>query len=156
MRTRVSQAAEAMLVGGKSGGRPAVSAPFAYSFFQERLMPRARCSPATRARRKKILKAAKGYVGGRSRTFKQAKETVHRAWCYAYRDRKVRKREFRRLWVARINAASRSNGLPYSRLIDGLNKAGVILDRKVLADLAVSDASVFSVIVQQAKAALSA
>lgn len=119
-------------------------------------MPRARCSPATRARRKKILKAAKGYVGGRSRTFKQAKETVHRAWCYAYRDRKVRKREFRRLWVARINAASRSNGLPYSRLIDGLNKAGVILDRKVLADLAVSDASVFSVIVQQAKAALSA
>jgi large subunit ribosomal protein L20 len=119
-------------------------------------MPRVRCSPASRARRKKILKAAKGYVGGRSRTLKMAKETVERALCYAYRDRKVRKRDFRSLWITRINAASRLNGLPYNRLMEGLKKAGLELDRKILADLAVADPAVFSGIVRQAEQALRA
>jgi large subunit ribosomal protein L20 len=119
-------------------------------------MPRVRCSPASRARRKKILKAAKGYVGGRSRTLKMAKETVERALCYAYRDRKVRKRDFRSLWITRINAASRLNGLPYNRLMEGMKKAGLELDRKILADLAVADPAVFSRIVRQAEQALRA
>lgn len=117
-------------------------------------MPRARSSPASRARRKKILKAAKGYVGGRSRTLKQAKETVQRALCYAYRDRKVRKREFRSLWITRINAACRMNGLPYNRLMEGLRKAQVSLDRKILADLAITDPGGFSEIVSRARTAL--
>jgi large subunit ribosomal protein L20 len=119
-------------------------------------MPRVRCSPASRARRRKILKAAKGYVGGRSRTLKNAKETVERALCYAYRDRRTRKRDFRRLWIARINAGSRLNDLSYNRLIDGLRKAKIALDRKVLSDLAISDPAGFTAIVQQAKAALQA
>ncbi len=119
-------------------------------------MPRVRCSPASRARRKKILKAAKGYVGGRSRTLKQAKETVERAWCYAYRDRRTRKRDFRRLWIARISAGARLNGMTYSRLIEGLKKAKVALDRKILADLAVADPVAFTSVVQQAKLALEA
>jgi len=117
-------------------------------------MPRARSSPASRARRKKILKAARGYVGGRSRTLKQAKETVQRALCYAYRDRKVRKREFRRLWITRINAACRMNGMPYNRLMEGLRKAQVSLDRKILADLAITDPGGFNEIVSRAKTAL--
>ncbi|MCA1961182.1 MAG: 50S ribosomal protein L20 [Desulfomonile sp.] len=117
-------------------------------------MPRARSSPARRARRKKILKAAKGYFGGRSRTLKQAKETVEKGLCYAYRDRRVRKREFRRLWITRINAACRSLGLPYNRFMEGLKKAAIELDRKVLADLAVSDAAAFSQVVERAKQAL--
>ncbi len=117
-------------------------------------MPRARSGPATRARRKKILKAAKGYVGGRSRTFKQARETVERAWCYAYRDRRVRRRDFRRLWITRISAGTRLNGLTYSRFIAGLNKAQIGLDRKILSDLAISDPAGFASIVQQAKTAL--
>jgi len=117
-------------------------------------MPRVRCSPASRARRKKILKAAKGFVGGRSRTLKQAKETLERALCYAYRDRKVRKRDFRSLWITRINAASRLNGLPYNRFMEGIKKAGLGLDRKILADIAVADPIAFSGIVQQAQQAL--
>ncbi|MGC8602374.1 MAG: 50S ribosomal protein L20 [Desulfomonilaceae bacterium] len=117
-------------------------------------MPRVRCSPASRARRKKILKAVKGYVGGRSRTLKQAKETVERALCYAYRDRKVRKREFRSLWITRINAACRLNGLPYNRFMEGLRKAGLGFDRKVLADIAVADPTVFKGMVHQAQQAL--
>ncbi len=117
-------------------------------------MPRARSSPASRARRKKIMKAAKGYFGGRSRTLKQAKETVERAWCYAYRDRRQRKRDFRRLWIIRISAGVRQNGLSYNRFIEGLKKAQVALDRKVLADLAVLEPAAFSAIVHQAKAAL--
>ncbi|MGC8658564.1 MAG: 50S ribosomal protein L20 [Desulfomonilaceae bacterium] len=117
-------------------------------------MSRVRCSPASRARRKKIMKAAKGYVGGRSRTLKQAKETVERALCYAYRDRKVRKRDFRSLWITRINAACRLNGLPYNRFMEGLRKAGMVLDRKVLADIAVADPAVFSGMVRQAQQAL--
>jgi large subunit ribosomal protein L20 len=119
-------------------------------------MPRARCSPASRARHKKIIKAAKGYVGGRRRTLKQAKDTVEKALCYAYRDRRTRKRDFRRLWISRINAAARSNGLPYNRLIKGLKEAGIILDRKILSDLAITDPGAFSTVVQKAKAALEA
>jgi len=119
-------------------------------------MPRVRCSPASRARRRKILKAAKGYFGGRSRTLKQAKETVERALVYAYRDRRTRKRDFRRLWIARINAGARLNGISYNRFIEGLKKAGVALDRKILSDLAISDAPGFSAICGQAKAALEA
>ncbi len=119
-------------------------------------MPRVRCSPASRARRKKIMKAAKGYVGGRSRTLKQAKETVERALVYAYRDRKTRKRDFRRLWIARISAGARLNGIPYNRFIEGLKKAGIDLDRKILSDLAITDASAFTEICGQAKAALGA
>ncbi len=117
-------------------------------------MPRARSGPASRARKKKILKAASGFVGGRSRTYKQARETVERAWCYAYRDRRVRKRDFRRLWITRISAGSRLNGLPYNRLIDGLRKAEITLDRKILADLAVTDPAAFTAIVERAKGAL--
>ncbi|HTY22511.1 MAG TPA: 50S ribosomal protein L20 [Desulfomonilaceae bacterium] len=119
-------------------------------------MPRVRCSPASRARRKKILKAAKGYVGGRSRTLKQAKETVERALVYAYRDRRTRKRDFRRLWITRISAGARLNGLPYNRFVEGLKKAGILLDRKVLSDLAITDEPAFRTIVEQAKAALKA
>jgi large subunit ribosomal protein L20 len=102
------------------------------------------------------MKAAKGYVGGRSRTLKNAKETLERALCYAYRDRRTRKRDFRRLWIARINAGSRLNGMAYNRLIDGLRKAQIALDRKVLSDLAITDPAGFSAIVQQARAALEA
>ena len=119
-------------------------------------MPRVRCSPASRARRRKILKAAKGYVGGRSRTLKQAKETVERALVYAYRDRKTRKRDFRRLWITRISAGARLNGMSYNRFIEGLKKAGIALDRKILSDLAISDVPGFSTICGEAKAALEA
>ena len=117
-------------------------------------MPRVRCSVATRARRKKILKMAKGYVGGRRRTFRQARDTVEKALCYAYRDRRTRKRDFRRLWITRINAGCRMNGLPYNRFVQGLKKANIELDRKILADLAVADPAGFGNIVQQAKTAL--
>ena len=119
-------------------------------------MPRVRCAPASRARRKKILKMAKGYVGGRSRTLKQAKETVERALCYAYRDRRTRKRDFRRLWITRISAGSRMNGLPYNRFMEGLRKAQIMLDRKILADIAVSDPAAFSELVAKARTALAA
>jgi large subunit ribosomal protein L20 len=117
-------------------------------------MPRARSGPASRARRKKILKMAKGYVGGRRRTLKQAKDTVEKALCYAYRDRRTRKRDFRRLWITRINAAARMNGLPYNRFMEGLKKAEIAIDRKVLADIAVTDPDGFSRIAEQAKSAL--
>uniref|UniRef100_A0A7C4AQV3 Large ribosomal subunit protein bL20 n=1 Tax=Desulfomonile tiedjei TaxID=2358 RepID=A0A7C4AQV3_9BACT len=119
-------------------------------------MPRVRCAPASRARRKKILKMAKGYVGGRSRTLRQAKETVERALCYAYRDRRTRKRDFRRLWITRISAGSRMNGLPYNRFMEGLKKADIMLDRKILADLAVTDPAAFSTLVAKARTALAA
>jgi len=102
------------------------------------------------------MKAAKGFVGGRSRTLKMAKETLERALCYAYRDRRTKKRDFRRLWIARINAGSRLNGMPYNRFIEGLKKAEIALDRKVLSDLAIVDPAAFTSIVQQAKAALGA
>lgn len=106
-------------------------------------MPRATNNVAARARRKKYFKAAKGNVGGRSKLYRTVKETVMRGWKYSYRDRKNKKREFRALWIVRINAACRTNGLSYSRFIAGLKKAGVALDRKVLADLAVRDSAAF-------------
>lgn len=119
-------------------------------------MPRVRCAPASRARRRKIMKMAKGYVGGRSRTLKQAKETVERALCYAYRDRRNRKRDFRRLWITRINAAGRANGIHYNRLMEGLRKAEIALDRKILAELAISDPGAFKDIASRAMSTLSA
>lgn len=97
-----------------------------------------------RQRRKKVLKLAKGYRGGRSKLFRTAADAVDKALMYAYRDRRVRKRDFRRLWIARINAAARINNLSYSKLINGLKRANVALDRKVLAELAISDPSGFA------------
>lgn len=117
-------------------------------------MPRVKAGPAGRKRRKKIMRAAKGFVAGRRRLYKNAKETVHRSWVYAYRDRRNRKRQFRRLWIARINAATRLNGMSYSQFIGGLKKAGVELDRKVLADMAVFDAPGFAAVVAASKKAL--
>ncbi|MBI3769103.1 MAG: 50S ribosomal protein L20 [Deltaproteobacteria bacterium] len=106
-------------------------------------MPRVKRGTKTRRRHKKVLKLAKGNVGGRRRGYRQARETVEKGLVYAYRDRKVRKRDFRSLWIVRINAAARLHGLSYSRLMQGLKKAGVDLDRKVLADLAVRDPGAF-------------
>ena len=103
-----------------------------------------------RRRRKKVLKLAKGYRGGRSKLFRTAADAVDKALMYAYRDRRVRKRDFRKLWIARINAAARMNNLSYSKFIHGLKLAGVELDRKVLAELAISDPSGFSQIVSLA------
>ncbi|MCK4503495.1 MAG: 50S ribosomal protein L20 [Desulfuromonadales bacterium] len=107
-----------------------------------------------RRRRNKVLKLAKGYRGARSKLFRSATEAVDRALNYAYRDRKVKKRDFRALWIARINAAARINGLSYSRLIHGLKLAEVGLDRKIMADLAVNDPAGFTVVVDAAKAKL--
>lgn len=117
-------------------------------------MPRVKGGPASRRRRKKIMKLAKGYVGGRRRLYRAARETVERGLAYAYRDRRVRKRTFRGLWNIRISAGARVNGLSYSRLIHGLKLAGVSLDRKILADLAATDAHVFDQVAQCAKHAL--
>ncbi|MEW6259295.1 MAG: 50S ribosomal protein L20 [Thermodesulfobacteriota bacterium] len=105
-----------------------------------------------RHRRKKVLKLAKGFRGGHSKLFRTAADTVDRALNYAYRDRKVRKREFRSLWIARINAAVRPHALSYSRFISGLKKQGIVLDRKVLAELAIFDPNGFAQIAQTAKA----
>ena len=105
-------------------------------------------------RHKKVLKQAKGYYGARSRVYRVAKQAVTKAGQYAYRDRKVKKRVFRTLWIARINAQARAEGVSYSRFIAGLKKAGIELDRRVLADLAVYDKPAFGAIVSQAKAAL--
>lgn len=117
-------------------------------------MPRVKRGVTARAKHKKVLKQAKGYQGARSRTFKVAKQAVTKAGQYAYRDRKQRKRQFRALWITRINAAVRNHGLSYSRFMNGLLKAGIELDRKVLADLAVNDKPAFAVIAEKAKAAL--
>lgn|SRR5690606_6323158 len=117
-------------------------------------MPRVKRGVTAHRRHKKILDQAKGYYGARSRVFRVAKQSVIKAGQYAYRDRRQRKRQFRALWIVRINAASRANGLSYSRLIAGLRKASIELDRKVLADLAVHDKAAFASIVGQAKAAL--
>jgi large subunit ribosomal protein L20 len=114
-------------------------------------MPRARNSVASRQRRKKVLKAARGYWGGRSKLFRTADQAVDRARAYAYRDRRQKKRTFRGLWIVRINAAARLNGLSYSQLINGLNKAGVDINRKVLANLAATDAQAFAALAEQAK-----
>ena len=117
-------------------------------------MPRATNSPASRARRKRVLLRAKGFRGFRSKLFRYAKDAVRKAMTYEYRDRKKRKGQFRRLWIQRISAATRNEDLTYSRFIEGLNAAGIQADRKILADLAVKDAAAFSAIVAQAKAAL--
>lgn len=117
-------------------------------------MPRVTRGFKARRRRNKVLKLAKGYRGARSKLFRSATEAVDRALNYAFRDRRVKKRDFRALWIARINAASRENGVSYSRLVFGLKKAEIGLDRKVLAQLAVTDPSGFSAVVAQAKAQL--
>src|SRR3990172_7041412 len=116
-------------------------------------MPRAKGGPKTRARRKRVLNQAEGFWGAKSRLFRSATEVVDRALKYAYRDRKARKRDFRRLWIARINAAARLNGLSYSKFIAGLTKAGIGLDRKILADLAVADPAGFTKMAESAKTA---
>ena len=116
-------------------------------------MPRATNNPAARRRRKKVLKAARGYYGGRSKLYRTAREAVQRGLAYAYRDRRARKRDFRRLWIVRINAAARLSGLSYSLFINGLKKAGVALDRKILADLAVRDQVTFAKLAELAKGA---
>lgn len=114
-------------------------------------MPRARRGFKARQRRNKVLKLAKGYVGGRRRLFRSATETVQRALAFAYRDRKVKKRDFRRLWVVRISAACTQNGTSYSKFMGGLKKASVDLDRKILADLAVRNPEAFTKLVAVAK-----
>jgi large subunit ribosomal protein L20 len=117
-------------------------------------MSRVKRGVTAKARHKKVLKKAKGYYGARSKLFKTAKQAVIKAGQYAYRDRRQRKRQFRALWIARINAAARTHGLSYSRLINGMNRADIEVDRKVLADLAVRDPEAFGAIAEQAKAAL--
>ncbi|MBM7454649.1 large subunit ribosomal protein L20 [Oceanisphaera litoralis] len=117
-------------------------------------MPRVKRGVTARARHKKILKQAKGYYGARSRVYRVAVQAVTKAGQYAYRDRRAKKRQFRQLWIARINAASRQNGLSYSRFINGLKKASVEIDRKILADIAVHDKTTFSALVTKAKEAL--
>ncbi|SEG51202.1 50S ribosomal protein L20 [Marinobacterium sp. YM272] len=117
-------------------------------------MARVKRGVVARARHKKVLKQAKGYYGARSRVFRVAKQAVIKAGQYAYRDRRQRKRQFRALWIARINAAARINGLSYSRFIAGLKKANIEIDRKVLADLAVHQQAAFAAVVEKAKAAL--
>ncbi|MFN8627147.1 MAG: 50S ribosomal protein L20 [Candidatus Binatia bacterium] len=119
-------------------------------------MPRAKRGTKGRHRHKKILKLAKGNVGGRRKQYRQARETVERGLVYAYRDRRVRKREFRGLWIVRINAAAREHGLSYSQLMYGLKQGGVGVDRKMLADIAVRDPAGFQEFAQLAKAHLAA
>ncbi|MFT6790890.1 MAG: large subunit ribosomal protein L20 [Cellvibrionaceae bacterium] len=117
-------------------------------------MARVKRGVVARKSHKKILKAAKGYYGARSRVFRVAKQAVIKAGQYAYRDRRVKKRDFRALWIARINAQARALGITYSQLVAGLKKAEVTLDRRVLADLAIHDKAAFAMIVQKAKASL--
>ena len=119
-------------------------------------MARVKRGVVARKRHKKILKLAKGYYGARSRVFRVAKQAVIKAGQYAYRDRRQRKRQFRALWIARINAGARMNGLSYSRFINGLKKANVEIDRRVLADIAFQDGASFAKIVERAKQALAA
>ena len=115
-------------------------------------MPRVKSGVTAHKRHKKILKLAKGYRGARSKLFKKANETVMKAGSYAYRDRRTKKREIRRLWITRINAAARINGISYSKFIFGLTKAGVAVDRKIMADLSVNDPNAFTKLVDIAKA----
>lgn len=117
-------------------------------------MPRVKRGVTAHARHKKVIAKAKGYYGARKSTFRAAKQAVTKAGQYAYRDRRVRKREFRALWIARINAAARLHGLSYSRLINGLDRASIDIDRKMLADLAVRDPHAFGQIAEKAKANL--
>ncbi|MCL6638247.1 MAG: 50S ribosomal protein L20 [Firmicutes bacterium] len=117
-------------------------------------MPRAKSSVVSRHRHKKILKLARGYRGAKSKLYRVARQQVMKSLTYAYRDRKARKREFRKLWIARINAAARMNGITYSRLMNGLKRAGVEINRKLLADMAVNDAQGFGRLVEMAKGKL--
>tara|TARA_B100000745_G_scaffold211063_1_gene139804 strand:- start:334 stop:693 length:360 start_codon:yes stop_codon:yes gene_type:complete len=117
-------------------------------------MPRVKRGVVARARHKKVLKAAKGYYGARSRVYRVATQAVTKAGQYAYRDRRQRKRQFRRLWIARINAAARTCGISYSRFINGLKKASVEVDRKILADIAVHDKDTFAKLAEKAKTGL--
>ncbi len=117
-------------------------------------MPRVKRGFKARRRHNRVLKLAKGYRGAHGRLFRSAVEAVERALCYAYRDRKQRKRAFRRLWIVRINAATRNHGLSYSRFVNGLRKSGIELDRRVLADLAINDPQAFADVVTAARAAL--
>ena len=119
-------------------------------------MPRAKRGFKARRRRNRVLKFAQGFVAGRRRMWRRAVEAVHRAWMHAYRGRKNKKRLMRRLWIARINAGARINGTSYSRLVDALGRAGIEIDRKVLADIAVHDKAAFAGIVEQVKAKLAA
>jgi large subunit ribosomal protein L20 len=119
-------------------------------------MARVKRGVTARAKHKKVLKAAKGYRGARSRVYRVAKQAVVKAGQYAYRDRKAKKRVFRSLWITRINAAARECGLSYSRLMNGLDKAEIVVDRKMLADLAMNDKAGFNAIAEKAKAALAA
>ena len=118
-------------------------------------MARVKRGTIARARHKKVLKQAKGYYGARSKVYRVAKQAVIKAGQYAYRDRRQKKRQFRSLWIVRINAGARENGLSYSRFMDGLHKAGVEVDRKMLADIALHDKPAFAALAEQAKAALS-
>ncbi|GAC1516708.1 MAG: 50S ribosomal protein L20 [Gemmatimonadaceae bacterium] len=119
-------------------------------------MPRARSNVPRLKRKKQIMKAGRGAFGGRSKLWKATKENVERGWKYAYRDRKNKKRDFRKLWITRINAAARINDLTYSTFINGLSKAGIEVDRKILADLAVHDPQAFAALADQARSALAA
>jgi large subunit ribosomal protein L20 len=119
-------------------------------------MPRARSNVPRLKRKKQIMKAARGAFGGRSKLWKAAKENVERGWKYAYRDRKNKKRDFRRLWITRINAGAHQNDLSYSKFMNGLRKAGIEIDRKILADLAVHDPAAFSALAEKARSALNA
>lgn len=114
-------------------------------------MARVKGSVATRARRKKVLKLAKGYFGAKSKLFRIANQAVMKSLVYSYSDRKVKKRDFRKLWITRINAAARMNGLSYSRFMNGLKKSGITLNRKVLADMAVNDATGFAKLVEKVR-----
>lgn len=117
-------------------------------------MPRVKGGTVTRRRRNKVLKLAKGYYGSKHRLFKVAKQQVMKSYNYAYRDRRNKKRDFRKLWITRINAAARMNGLSYSRLMFGLKEAGIEVNRKMLADIAISDEKAFAELANKAKAAL--
>ena len=119
-------------------------------------MPRVRSNVVRLKRKKQIMKAARGGFGARSKLWKAAKENVERGWKYAYRDRKNKKRDFRKLWIVRINAAAHQNGMSYSVFMNGLKRAGVEIDRKVLADIAVNDPAAFGALADAARAALAA
>ena len=119
-------------------------------------MARVTNTPARLRRKRRLLKAAKGYWGARSKLHKVLKENLHRAWAYAYKGRRLKKRDFRSLWITRLNAAARARGLRYSQLIQGLNKAGIAINRKILSELAIHDPKGFDAIFESAKAALGA
>ena len=117
-------------------------------------MPRVKRGVTAHARHKKVLNAAKGYYGARSRTYRVAVQAVTKAGQYAYRDRRQKKRQFRQLWIVRINAAARQNGISYSKFINGLKRASIEIDRKILSDIAIQDKATFTILVERAKAAL--